>query len=753
MATLSPPPLPTPFASESGVDYCQLSPAEQETLLNLQQSILESVARGQDHLETINSVCGLEEQLLPNAAASVMLLDPTGCRLNVYAAPSLTPESRARLNGRVPGPCAGSCGNVIYRQEPVYVPDTLTDDRWKDLRQLAIDFKIMACWSMPIRSQGGRVVGTFALSSFEHRNPSPFHKKLLEIGASIIGIVLDRNRQDESLRLLHKAFESSSEGIMVTDASRCILSVNRAFTQTTGYSQEEVLGQTPKLLSSGKHDRAFYQQMWEALIHHGHWQGELWNRRKNGEIYPQWSSISVVRDSSGQATNYLAVFSDITERKDAQAQIDFLAHHDLLTELPNRLLLQEKTREAIAKAQRSGRGFALLCLDLDHFKTINDSLGHAVGDALLRAVAKRLAHCLGEDELVSRQGGDEFLMLLADASAADLSRQLEKILGEISRPFPLGTQELVTSASIGVACYPGDGTEVGKLIQRADTAMYHAKEAGRNTYSFFDPSMNANATANLRLRNELGRALERGEFVLHYQPQVCLSTGAVVGAEALVRWQHPELGLLSPVRFIGLAEDTGFIVPLGAWVLQEACRQAVRWNKSGHPGLTMAVNLSAIQFKRGNLQHTVLEALAQSGLPPTQLELELTESILIDDTETVLETLAHLRSEGIRLSVDDFGTGYSSLAYLKRFAVHKLKIDQSFVRNMANDGDDTAIVRAIIQMAQSLGLETIAEGVEDQRLPQLLRDYGCQQAQGYLYAKPLAAEVFAAFLEKSPARP
>jgi len=729
-------------------EFCELSAGEQELLLGLQQSILEAVAQGKDAQTIIEDVCRLEEQLLPNAVGSVMLLDERQ-QLNVYAAPSIPPAGAARLNGLRPGPQAGSCGNAIYREEPVFVADTLTDPRWENLRPIAIDFGLMACWSIPIRAAGEKPVGTFALSSFERRSPSPFHRKMLEIGASIIGIVLERNRQADHIRLLNRAFDSSNEAIMITDAAGHIISINQAFTATTGYCAPEVLGRNPRLLSSGRHDHGFYRAMWQSIGQLGHWQGEIWNRRRNGEIYPQWINISTIHDDAGQITHYLGVLTDITERKEAQAYIDFLSHHDALTGLPNRLLLKDRLGQAIAYADRHGGKVALLLLDIDNFKTVNDTLGHGMGDELLQAVATRLRQGLGKSATVSRQGGDEFLIVLPDApDSPAIGRAMDGILERLHAPFSLRGQEMAVSASIGAAIYPDDGADFEALFSKADMAMYTAKEAGRNTGAFFDARMNADARTNLRLLNDLARALERRELVLHYQPQVDLSSGAIIGVEALIRWQHPEQGLLPPGQFIPLAEESGLIVPIGEWVLREACRQAAAWQGQGLPPLVMAVNLSALQFKRGSLILTVAEALAETGLAPEHLELELTESILIKDTENVLQTVQALRGMGIRLSVDDFGTGYSSLAYLKRFAVHKLKIDRSFVHNMADNPDDAAIVRAIIQMARSLNLSTIAEGVEDPRLPDLLRQQGCTEAQGFLFARPLPAADLARRLEQ-----
>lgn len=556
-----------------------------------------------------------------------------------------------------------------------------------------------------------------------------------------------RKLAEEQLKLSAKVFESSGECIVITDANEHILTVNKAFTTVTGYSAEEVIGQTPRVMSSGQHDADFYSKMWRSLQSTGYWQGEIWDRRKNGETYPKWVSISTVRDSAGQPSNYIGVFSDITERKAAEAQIEFLAYHDALTELPNRRLAVDHLELALAYADRSATKAAVLFLDLDNFKTINDSFGHATGDALLKAVVKRLRECTRETDTISRQGGDEFLVVLTNVSDTDaITGVAEKILEKIEETFHIEGNEIATSLSIGIAVYPDDSRDVDTLLNLADTAMYHAKEAGRNAYRFYTEQMNEDAHEHQRIRVGLRRALERDEFILYYQPQIDLTSGAVVGAEALIRWNHPEQGFLPPGRFIPIAEESGLIVPMGDWVLREACRQTVAWQKAGLPELVVAVNVSAMQFKRGDLEQSVLQALDESGLAPKFLELELTESILIQDTEKVLETVQRLKSRGLLLSIDDFGTGYSSLSYLKRFNVDKLKIDRSFVCDMANNPNDAVIIRAIIQMARSLNLKTIAEGVEDEHMLAFLRLQYCDEAQGYYFARPMPADEFARYL-------
>lgn len=724
-----------------------LSESEQQEILHLQQQILAAVAQNFDHLAVIRQVCLLEEQLLPDAVASVMLLDEQKL-LQLYVAPSVPAEAAVRLNNLRPGPHAGSCGNAVYRGEAVFVSNTHHDPRWRELRPLALDFGLMACWSMPIRSAGQQILGTFALSSFIGREPGAFHRKILEIGASIIGIVLERQRQEQTLSLLGKVFESSNQAIMLTDSQAGILEVNRAFSDMTGYSAAEVKGRRPSLLSSGRHDRTFYQNMWRSLQERGYWQGEVWNRRKSGEVYPEWLSITAIREA-GQITNYVSFFFDISEQKATQARLEFLTCHDPLTELPNRLIVQEQLSQAMVSSARRQLQAALLYLDLDDFRSINASLGQAVGDQLLRAVAMRLCQLLGEQCPLGRLDSDEFAIVLAGVKDLDQPAELaEQIIQAFLKPFVIAGHELICTLSIGIALYPEDGEDSDSLLKKADSAMSHAKQDGRNTFRFYSESMNRDAAAHLQLRTGLRRALAQNELFLEYQPQVELMSGRVIGVEALVRWQHPQLGRIAPADFIGVAEQSGLIVPLGEWVLQQACAQAAAWQRAGQP-LVVAVNLSGVQFKRGDLVDCVAAALLEHGLDPALLELELTETILIEGTEHVLNNLQRLKALGVQLSIDDFGTGYSSLAYLSRLPVDKLKIDQSFVRSLREVPANATIVRMVVQMARSLGIRSIAEGVEDAQARDFLLANQCDEAQGYWFSRPLPAETLTQLLQRA----
>lgn len=557
----------------------------------------------------------------------------------------------------------------------------------------------------------------------------------------------DRRRASEELRLAAQVFQNSGEAIMITDHDNRIVSVNRAFTEMTGYARADVLGRSPAMLASDRHDREFYECLWRALMENGHWRGEIWNRRSNGEIYPNWLGISTLRDAHGRVSHYVAIFADISERKAAEARIEHLAHHDPLTNLPNRVLLKDRLERAIAQCQRASGGVALLFVDLDRFKTVNDSLGHPVGDLLLQEAARRLQQCVRQMDTVSRQGGDEFLVVLTDLKEQDaVTRVAEAILASLARPFTLDGHEIAISCSVGIAVFPEDGRDFDRLLKKADIAMYHAKEAGRNAFRYYTERMNIDATERLELQNSLRRGLELDEFVLHFQPLVELATNRIVGAEALVRWNSRDQGLILPGRFIAVAEESGLIVPIGEWVLNEACRELRRWHDAGHRHLSLSVNLSAIQFRRGNVEESVTRALRQAGADPAALELELTESILLQGADHVLATVRRLKNLGVRLSIDDFGTGYSSLAYLKRFAVDTLKIDRSFVHDLPIDADDAAIVRAVIQMARSLNLRVLAEGVETDTVARELHLLGCDYAQGHHFGRPMPAEAFRALM-------
>ncbi len=553
------------------------------------------------------------------------------------------------------------------------------------------------------------------------------------------------SKVEDHLRVAATAFETQ-EGILITDARSVILRVNCAFTDITGYSAEEVIGKNPSMLRSGKHDAGFYAEMWRSIKLNGQWEGEIWNRRKNGETYPERLAISAVKDSSGVVTNYVATLTDITMSQTAAEEIKHLAFYDSLTRLPNRRHLMDRLKHALAASARSGKAGALLFIDLDNFKTLNDTLGHDVGDQLLQQVAQRAESCVREDDTVARLGGDEFVVMLEGLSEHELEAAAqaesvgEKILAALNLPYQLASHEHHNTPSIGITLFRGQLESMDELFKHADIAMYQAKKSGRNTLRFFDPAMQETINARVALEGELRKALEQQQFQLYYQAQVDSSHRAL-GVEALIRWIHPEKGMVSPAQFIPLAEETGLILPIGRWVLETACAQIKTWQQSELSNdFVLAVNVSAKQFRQADFVAQVQDAVRRHAIDPTLLKLELTESLLLENIEDTIETMRALKETGVQFSLDDFGTGYSSLQYLKRLPLNQLKIDQSFVRDIAVDSSDKAIVRTIIAMARGLNLEVIAEGVETEEQRQLLLEKGCAHFQGYLFSKPVPIE-------------
>lgn len=561
-------------------------------------------------------------------------------------------------------------------------------------------------------------------------------------------------RAHERLRLAERAFENTAEGIAITDADAAILSVNPAFEEITGYSADEIIGRNPRLLRSGRHSKSFYRDMWATLLGVGHWRGEIWNRRKNGEIYPQWCTISTVRDSAGVITHFVGVFSDVSNTKAAQAQIDFLAHHDALTGLPNRSLFRERLSHALSREHRAQGSLALLFIDLDRFKTVNDTLGHPAGDELLVQVGRRFSGVLRSCDTLARIGGDELVLLLEDGAgpreAATVARKLLRVSRE---PITVSGHTLFVTASIGVSLYPSDGADADTLIQHADRAMYEAKQQGRNNFQFFRPALTEGALERLVMESALRTAVERRELALHFQPQLDLATGRLAGVEALVRWQHPELGRIPPGRFIPLAEEIGVIGEIGDWVLTSACQQLAAWDAAGIAIPRVSVNLSVKEIDHQGTVDRLIQAVRAHGLTANRLEVEVTESVLMRDPERSCSMLNALKSFGVGLAVDDFGTGYSSLAYLKRLPLDRLKIDRSFVDDIGRDKNDEAIARAVIALAKTLGLNTVAEGVEEEHQARFLNDEGCDLAQGYLYSRPVPATELAAWYHGRAAAP
>jgi diguanylate cyclase (GGDEF)-like protein/PAS domain S-box-containing protein len=551
--------------------------------------------------------------------------------------------------------------------------------------------------------------------------------------------VTQEKQQQDSLRLAARVFESTAEGILITDPAERIVAVNRAFCEMTGYSESEVRGQRPSLLAAERHDERFFAQMWESLHRSGRWQGEMWNRAKSGEVRPCLLTISALKDEQGGVLNYIGVMRDISNIKQSQEQLEFLANYDPLTGLGNRNLFLSHLKTGIERAARHERKLALIFIDLDNFKVINDTLGHDVGDVLLTEVARRLKGAVRQEDVVCRLGGDEFTVYVEDFDdPQSLTSTAQRLVQAVSEAYQISGHDIFVTASVGISIYPNDGATISELVKNADTAMYKVKEQGRNGFQFFKEDMNARAFERLVFVSGLRRALERSEFRVAYQPQVDLRDGRPRGAECLLRWNHPDLGEVSPGSFIPVAEETGLIVPIGGWVLQRVCRQLHDWG--GRIGGRASINVSARQFRQPELVEAIRRSVSEAGIRPELLGIELTESALIDDPEKAAVTLGLLKDMGLTVSIDDFGTGYSSLSYLKRFPIDCLKIDRTFVRDIATDPDDAAIVTAIITMAQSLKLDVVAEGVETQEQVDFLRARGCAAAQGYYFSRPLPAD-------------
>ncbi|MBK6335855.1 MAG: PAS domain S-box protein [Betaproteobacteria bacterium] len=571
---------------------------------------------------------------------------------------------------------------------------------------------------VPVRDTDGRIVGIQGLFSD----------------------VTGRIEAEREIRLLANVFESSHQAIMITDATPRIVRVNAAFEQMTGYTEAEVRGRKPSVLRADIRPRGFYADMWRRLELSGRWDGELWNRRKDGSPYPELLSIGVVRDRDGKVTHYVGQFADITERKATQARIEYLAHHDVVTELPNRALLADRAQVLFAQVARRNVRAGVLFLDLDRFKNVNDALGHDMGDELLREAGRRLSAAVRSADTVSRTGGDEFVVLLSELQhPEDAGRIARNLQDRLAEPFHLEGREASVTCSIGIAIYPDNGRDLGELQRNADAAMYSAKARGRNRFCFYVPAMNERASDRLAVENDLRRALRGDEFFAEYQPQVNLATGEAVGFEALARWRHPDRGIVPPAEFIPIAEETGLIVPLGERILEIACRQRRDCYDHGLRTGTVAVNVSALQFREVRFVDDVRRVLRATRLPPALLELEVTESVLMHGADTVAATLAELADLGVGLAIDDFGTGYSSLSYLKHFPVRRLKIDQSFVHEMTRDANSGAIVEAIIALGRVLGMSVVAEGVETAEQLQVLRDFGCDDVQGYFVRRPASA--------------
>ncbi len=648
----------------------------------------------------------------------------------------------------------GPSGTAYREQKVVVIKRFMGDVRTKPWQHVAKTFNWASSCCIPI-IRGNESYAVFNVySQIEGYFTDEIVQLLTELGEDL-NFALEsfdretaRKKAEDELYLSAQVFAQSQEAILITDKNNHILSVNQAFTRITGYTDEEVKGKNINMYSSDRQNFDFYRTMWKEINTLNYWQGEIWNRRKNGEIFPVWMSISCVKDTQDKINNYIVIFSDISQHKEAEAHIEHLAHYDPLTDLPNRVLLKAHVDHELITAERNRSHFALLFLDLDHFKNINDSLGHPAGDKLLVEIARRLKTVVREEDTVSRLGGDEFNILLPDTNFKGAALVVEKIITAINEPAVIDNNQLHISTSVGISLFPENGKDYETLHKNADTALYQAKANGRNQYQFFTLEMQQKTLQRLKIETHLRKALVSNELVLYYQPQVDAVSHKIIGAEALIRWRHPQWGLVSPAEFIPVAEDTGLIIPMGDWVLQEAVQQIKIWHQAGYDDLTVAVNLSMAQFCEQTLVKKVVDVLTRVQLESRFLELELTESMAMKNAEEAITITQDLAKTGIQLSIDDFGTGYSSLAYLQRFALDKLKIDQSFTAKIVENQGTENIVNAIISLAKSLDLKTIAEGVETKEQFEMLIAKDCDQIQGYYFSRPLPASEFTTLLEK-----
>jgi len=714
-----------------------------------ERRVLEAIASGAGLTEVLTLLVRVVEEQADGMLCSALLVDRSG-RLRLGAAPSLPEDYNREVDGIAIGEGVGSCGTAAFRKQLVVVTDIAEDPLWADFKHLALGAGLRACWSQPIISTRGDVIGTFAMYYREPRGPRPEDIDLIQRATHIAGIAIERSQAEEALQASEERYrtlvDTASDVIYTLGLDASLTSLNPAFEKITGWKREDWLGKNFAPLVHPD-DLAFAFEQFKAVLAGESPSYELRVRRADGEyVVGEFTSTPLVED--GEVKGVFGIARDITERKKAENTIRRLAYHDALTGLPNRALFEDRLGVALAQARRNRRTLAVMFLDLDRFKVVNDTLGHSGGDKLLKSVAEDLQSILREGDTLARVGGDEFTVLLpAIRNQGEAIEVAERILDVLRGPRAIDGQEFGVTTSIGITLYPQDGADPETLLRNADTAMYRAKEQGRDNYQLYTPAMNAGIMQRLSLESDLRHALERNELCVYYQPIADTATGRIVATEALVRWNHPERGLVPPDDFIPFAEETGLIIPIGEWVLREAARQNRAWHKAGHGHLRVTVNLSARQLQQDDLPGLVGEVLQESGLAPEALQLEITEGAVMKNVESIVSTLQQLKLMGVSISLDDFGTGYSSLSYLKRFPIDCVKIDRSFVRDIASDPNDAAIVTTVIAMARTLNLRVIAEGVETQGQLDFLKRRGCDEFQGFLISPPVAPAAVGAFFE------
>ncbi len=718
-----------------------------------QMAVLERIAAGAPLCDVLKAATRLIEAPDPTMMCSVMLASDDGCRLNQAVAPRLPAAFGQAIDGMEIGPAAPPCGRAAFERRPVFVSDVAADAPCDGFRDAALGHEIRACWSFPILSGTGEVFGTFAVYASSARAPEQVESEILGACAHTVSIAIERQRaerkareNEERLRLRQRAIEASANPIVIRSAEAPdypVEYVNPAFEQITGYAAADVIGKSLRLLCRDDLDQPAFIEMQMARIQHREGHAVVRAYRKDGPMIWIDSYISPVRDEDGAVTHFVYAMYDITAAKQYQAELEYQSNYDALTGLANRNLLRDRANQAIARAASHAQQVWVVYINLDRFKFVNDTLGHEGGDVLLQLVAQRLQAALRSADTAARVAGDEFVLMLSEtADEHTVTTTVQRVMDGVGRPLTIEGHDYFLSCTAGISVYPSDGDNAEALIKHADIAMRRAKEMGGKNFQFYTAAMNERAMDRLRLEGDLRHARQRNELLLYYQPQVDVRTGRIVGMEALLRWQHPQLGLVPPDRFIRIAEETGLIVPIGTWVMQTACRQTRAWQDAGLGSLRIGVNLSGNQFYQQDLMQTVEAILKDTGLDADCLDIELTEGLVMTDVEQALDIMHGLKRLGVNLSIDDFGTGYSSLSYLKRFPIDVLKIDKSFVHNITTDPDEAAIARSIITLAQSLRMRVIAEGVETEQQLGFLRRHRCDQIQGYYFSRPLPASDF-----------
>ncbi len=685
----------------------------------------------------------------PEMLCSILLLNEDGNHLCCGAAPSLPNALNAHLQSLEVAAGVGCSGSAAYTGERVIVEDLTTHPYWANAREVVEKSRLRSCWSEPLFSSKGELLGTFTIYQRQPHVPDELELSTVEQPIKLASIAIERNQTAAALRLSASIYQNSSEAMMITDVENHILAINPAFTQTTGYEKDDVIGKDPSLLASGTHDADFFKDMWNSLYKTGEWRGEIWNHRNNGEDFVAWLTINTIYDRQGKPYRRVSLFSDITERKKADALIWKQANYDTLTELPNRRLFSDRLEQSIKIAKREKHHLALLFIDLDRFKEVNDTLGHHIGDELLLETAQRINACVRESDTVARLGGDEFTVILNELhDVSHIEKVSQKIIDALSTPFLLGNEQVFISCSIGITVYPDDAQLPQELLKNADQAMFAAKEAGRSRTHYFTQSMQETSQQRMRMARDLRLALQDSQLSVYYQAIVAIEDNHIHKAEALLRWQHPEQGFISPADFIPIAEETGTIHKIGYFVFKQATQRVKDWRAQYNPNFQVSINKSPVQFlARGDVRHKWLKYLEKHHVSPHGIVIEITEGVILEAADFVSEKLLQFRDAGIQIAIDDFGTGYSSLAYLKKFDIDYLKLDKSFVMNLETDSSNLALSEAIIVMAHKLGIKVIAEGVETEAQLAVLKKIHCDYAQGFFLAKPMPAEEFELLLK------